>query len=163
MTRDMPKRAPALNTVSEVLNAYAERGIFREFGEKASGARTEYKFRWLTTVPIHLVHDRKANTLTFRNLLPNMPAKGDIYPALKKYLASRTDPKLLEHRRVDPKRMEVKTTNRGGTVTLTVKLKPRHQEYGTRKAINLVNEIFMSFLSGPYYDYMLENFGISEE
>lgn len=151
------------NPVRDTLQAFAARGVFREFGETRRGARTEYKFRWLTPAPIHLVHDSRAHTLNFRHLLPNMPAKSDIYRGLRKFLAGRTLASVPEHRRIDPRRTEIKTINRGGSVSILIKFRPRSARYAARKAINIVNEIFMGFLTGPYYDYMVENFAMSEE
>jgi hypothetical protein len=36
-------------------------------------------------------------------------------------------------------------------------------EYAARKGVALVNEIFHGFLRGPYYEYMVANFGEPEE
>jgi len=34
----------------------------------------------------------------------------------------------------------------------------RDWDYAVGKALKLVNEIFLGFLRGPYYQYMVENF-----
>jgi len=33
------------------------------------------------------------------------------------------------------------------------------REYGVTWAVKLVNEIPLSFIKGPYFDYIVENFG----
>ena len=47
--------------------------------------------------------------------------------------------------------------NRSGNVSLALTVKDGDYEYGTRKLIHMVHEIFLVFLSdGPYGDYMIE-------
>lgn len=152
------------DSVREILQQYADRGIFREFGETIKTAgRSEYRFRWLTDAPLHLIHDKKAGTLTWKNLLPAMPARSAIYADFKSFIEGRASKSLPEHRRIDPKKAEIVLSNRAGRVSVALKIKGRNDEYAARKAVNLVNEIFNGFLTGPYYDYMVENFHISEE
>ena len=69
-----------------------------------------------------------------------------------------------EHRRIDPHRAEVKCSNRLGNVSVTVVIKGNEYEYGVRKAVNLVSDLFMDLLpESTYYDYMAENFDMPEE
>lgn len=153
-----------LTVVREVLQSYADRGIFRAFSEVGNrGTKTQFKFLWLAEEPFILVFDEAAGTLRYRNLLPNIPTKSDMYAELKDFVKGRCSKKMLAHRRVDPKRVEVKCSNRGGDVSLTFTVKKNHYEYGTRRAIYLVNEIFLDLLTGSFYDYMVENFNASEE
>ena len=61
-------------------------------------------------------------------------------------------------------------TNRGGSVSVALALRRggaarerEDWEYAARKGVSLVNEIFHGFLRGPYYEYMVRNFGEPEE
>ena len=60
--------------VGEVLRSYADRGVFRGFADKPfTRGRAEFRFLWLHETPFRLVLDTRTRTLTFRDLLPNVP------------------------------------------------------------------------------------------
>jgi hypothetical protein len=154
----------AAEKIESVLRGYADRGIFQNFGIlRQTAARTEYTFRWLVPTPFLLVHDRLRQILIFRNLLPGIPARSGMYRHLKEFLDKKTSKETPEHRRVDPRKSPILIINRGGRVSLGVEIRNRHEEYAARKAIQLMNEIFNGFLTGPYYDYMVSHFSLPEE
>ena len=42
--------------------------------------------------------------------------------------------------------------------------KPRHVEYGTRKAVHLIHEVLMDFLNEPQYvQYNIDHFNLNPE
>ncbi len=90
--------------------------------------------------------------------------------AFRAWVRDRSSDGLPEHRRIDPRRLTVACTNRGGSVSVALALRRRGAaseredwEYAARKGVSLVNEIFHGFLRGPYYEYMVQNFGEPEE
>lgn len=157
-------RKSSSDIVHDVLQGYADRGIFRGFGfHKNRSGKNEFRFLWLASTPFVLIHDPKSATLRFKDLLPNIPARSAMYAQFKEFIRGRCLDEVPEHRRVDRRYTEVKCSNRKGSVSLELKVKRGRHEYTARKAIKLVNEIFMNFLAGPYYEYMVENFEASEE
>ena len=68
------------------------------------------------------------------------------------------------HRRIDPRRATVTLKQRSQTVSVVVSLKESHLEYGVRKAVNLIHELFVVFLRDPlYFPYMVEHFDLDPE
>ncbi|MGH9658505.1 MAG: hypothetical protein ACRD96_08170, partial [Bryobacteraceae bacterium] len=68
-----------------------------------------------------------------------------------------------EHRRLRRDRAVASCSNRRGRVTLAVRVVGNHHEYAARKAINLVNEIFLDYLNAGHPQYLAEQFQIPEE
>ena len=156
-----------LNIVRNVLQGYADRGVFRAFTQLASrNGKTEFKFLWfpITQRPFTLVFVPRARRLTFKGLLVGMRANSEMYWQLKSFIRSRSSTDLLEHRWIDSERAEAKCSNRLGTVSITLVIKRDEYEYGVRKIVNLVSDLFMDLLQeSAYYEYMAENFDIPEE
>lgn len=164
------KRRPAKRTVDpsaavrKVLRDYANRGVFRSFSESDQrGGIAEFKFIWLSDIPINLRWNRRTSTLTFFDFLPEIPARSAMYSDLKDFVRARTSPKVPAHRRIDPRRAQVGYTNRGGNVSIRLKVKGTDYRYGANRAINLISEIYMGFLHNRYYDYLVQNFGVPDE
>ena len=151
--------------VRQILAGYAERGIFRAYGDRqADGGRSHYSFRWHTDVPLNVTYDPAKRALTFRNLLPAVGSRSGMYRDLKQFLEVRTSRAVPEHRRIDSRKVSATVTNRAGAVSLVVSLKDAHLEYGVRKAVNLVHELFVHFLRQPvYFDYMVEHFDVNPD
>ncbi len=156
-----------LTIVRKVLQGYADRGVFRALAEVPSrNGKAEFKFHWLpiTEEPFTLIYTNRTRTLCFKRLLRCMPAKSEMYSELKSFFKARSAADLPEHRRIDPERAEVKCSNRLGSVSVTVVIKGNEYEYGVRKAVNLVSDLFMDLLpESAYYEYMAENFEMPEE
>ncbi len=157
----------SLTMIRETLQSYADRGLFRGFSEV--GARrgaTEFKILCvpITEEPFALYFTPRTRTLTFKHLLREMPARSALYAGLKAFVRDRSSPELIEHRRIDPGRVEVKCANRAGNVSLTLTVKKDAYEYAMRKGINLVCEIFMELLYEPeFVEYACEQFNIPDE
>ncbi len=149
----------SLQIVRESLQAYADRGVFRGFSEVKAGCFT---FVWFFHHPMELKVDMAKHELRFKQLLPGIPAKSELYTELKSFLAERHDRQLPEHRRVDRRRAEVACTNRAGAVSLSLKVKNNQYAYGVNRLINLVHELFVH-LRNAYPDYLVENFDLPQE
>jgi hypothetical protein len=165
--RAEPRQAEATRALRE----YADRGVFRGFSHAVGrGGRDELRFRWLAGSTFLVRLDPASRSLTLYELLPNVPHRSEMDRAFRAFLRERSSDQLPEHRRIDPRRIAVGCANRGGKLSVALALRRRgavHERedwaYAARKGVSLMNEIFHGFLRGPYYDYMVENFGEPEE
>ena len=153
----------AADTVGKKLAEYAERGVFRGFAERpAPSGKAEWTFVWLLNQRFRVVLDTKAGTIQFRDLLPHAPAKSDFDLSIRGFVNSRSDTSLPPHRRVDPKRAELKCLNRGGCISLLLKVKNNQYAYGTGKLLNVTNELF-GHISMHFAEYTWEVFNVPAE
>src|SRR5262245_9960800 len=97
----------SLDVVRAALQAYADRGVFRGFSEIKNG---HFQFVWLLHHQMELSVDTAKGALRFKQLLPNVPAKSEIYAELKSFIQERHGGELPEHRRIDRKRAEASCT-----------------------------------------------------
>jgi hypothetical protein len=119
---------------------------------------------WHHDRPFELILDVPKRTLRFPHVLPGIPANSPMYRELKLFLASLQSPQLPAHRRVDPRKAQLRPSNRGGNVSVTLIAQDGDFEYCARKLIHAVHEIFMIFLvDGPYYDYLVEQLGLDQD
>ena len=151
--------------VSRTLEDYAARGVFRGFSRgPVNRGKAAFKIMWHRDCLFEFVFDSNKNTMRFPLVLPNVPPDSPMYKAFKEFLRSRQAKDLPEHRRIDKAKAEVRSYNRGGNISLTLKVKDDDVEYGARKIIHLVNEIYLAFLQdGLYYDYMIETFDLDPD
>lgn len=154
--------APA-RSVEALLRDRANRGVFRSFASRKVRGRLDCSLVWLREQPIRVVFDPRRGTLEFRNLLPSLALGSPLYRDLKQFLNSRADAGLPGHRRLDPERLKVRSSNRKGSVSIALESLDREWDYLVGKGLKLVNEIFLGFLRGPYYEYMVENFQEPED
>jgi hypothetical protein len=149
----------ALSVVRENLRAYADRGVFRGFSEIKNG---RFQFIWVVDHRMELSVDTAKHELRFIRLLPNVPAKSALYAELKSFIERRHDKELPEHRRIDRKRAEVSCANRGGFVSVSIKVKNNQYSYGVNRIINLAHELFLH-LRERRPEYLVENFDVPQE
>ncbi len=141
-----------------VLKEYADRGVFQGFYEKKHGAgRSEFQFQWFHEKPMVILCTDKDQSLMLKDWLPNISSRSKIYSELKTFLAERYSLDLPEHRRVDRKSAEVKCTNEKGKVSIILKAKKSQYEYGVKKLLDLINEVYF-FLKVAHSDYIWANF-----
>ena len=148
-----------MQIVRESLQAYADRGVFRDFSEIRAG---QFRFVWLIRHPMELRVDAAKRELRFRQLLPGVPAGSTMYAELKSFIAERHDRALPDHRRIDRRRAEVNCTNRGGFVSISLQVKNNQYAYGVNRIVNLVHELFVH-LRDAYPEYLVENFDVPQE
>lgn len=151
--------------VGSILEEYAARGVFRGFSRgSVSGNKAEFEFVWHYDRVFELSYEHAKAALRLRTVLPQLPAKSPMYRDFKRFLKSRRDAALPEHRRIDPARAVAKPYNRAGNVALTLKMLDGDCEYGTRKLIHLVNELYLEFLAdGRYFDWLVETFELEPD
>src|SRR5262245_54458263 len=149
----------SLSAVRESLQAYADRGVFRGFSEIRNG---RFQFVWVVNHRMELSVDTAKHELRFRQILHNVPAKSALYAELKSFIQQRHDRELPEHRRVDRKRAEVSCSNRGGFVSVSLKVKNNQYAYGVNRIVNLAHELFLH-LRERRPEYLVENFDVPQE
>jgi hypothetical protein len=149
----------SLSAVRESLQAYADRGVFRGFSEIRNG---RFQFVWVVNHRMELSVDTAKHELRFKQLLPNVPAKSPLYAELKSFIRRRHDRELPEHRRIDLKRAEVSCSNRGGFISVSLKVKNNQYAYGVNRIVNLVHELFLH-LRERRPEYLTENFDVPQE
>jgi hypothetical protein len=153
----------SLNVVRDGLQEYADRGVFRGFSEaRASRGEHSFTFEWLSGRPLRFTVDTEKGVLKFRNLLPGVPSNSALYSELKQFVNARHDDELPEHRRIDRRRAEVTCSNRGGNVSIALRVKKNQYAYGVNKIVNLAHEIFVH-LKDHYADYLWETFDAPQE
>jgi hypothetical protein len=153
------KIASPLSVVRENLQTYADRGVFRGFSEGKNG---RFHFVWLLQRELELRVDTAKHELKFQRLLPGVPARSPLYAELKSFIAARHAAALPEHRRVDRRRAEASCSNRGGYVSLALKVKNRQYAYGVNRLVNLAHELFVH-LRAAHPEYLVENFDVPQE
>ena len=87
-----------------------------------------------------------------------------MYGALRDFLNERQSEAVPEHRRVNPAKARLACSNVRGNVAITITVKDGDFDYGARKIVHIVHEIFLVFLvDGPYYEYMIEQLGLDPD
>ena len=139
---------------------YADRGVFRGFrATDALRGRVDYEFRWLTRRLVRATFDRRG-VLRFPGLLPE--ASREIIAAMRSMVAERSRRALPDHKRIDARRARLACAASKGNFSLSVEIRGLNQQYAVSKTLNLVNEMFVT-LHEAYPDYLVEQFGISQE
>ena len=151
--------------VGGILESYAARAVFRGFSHgPARGGRAIFRMLWHRDRLFELILDVPKKTLRFPLVLPEVPANSPMYREFREFVESRFSDSLPEHRRIDAKKARVRCGNRGGNVSLTLTAVDGDFDYGTRKLIHLVHEVYMDFLlDGRYYEYMIEKFDLDPD
>ena len=151
-----------LGVVAATLENYAQRGVFRGFSQDVRAQKAVFRLLWHRERVFEFVFEAQKNTMRFPLVLPNVAA--EMYQDLKDFITARQSINLPDHRRIDPRKVQVQMRNRNGSVSLTLQVLDGDDEYGARKLIHLVHEIFLTFLlDGRYYDYLVENFDLDPD
>ncbi|MGQ0732199.1 MAG: hypothetical protein ACT4QD_00935 [Acidobacteriota bacterium] len=155
--------ATARDIVRETLGHYAARGLFSGLSEKATRQdTTTFRFGWLTSRPLTLIHDANSETLSFRNLLPGVGRESPLLSDVAALVAACSSRALPAHRRIDRRRVVVGCSHRNGGVWLALRIKGPNAGYAVKKGISLVSEIF-TMLRADHPQYLAETFGIALE
>ena len=144
----------AAGLVTGILEGYANNGVFRGFSvSKATRNGAKYTIVWHYDCRFELVFKAAERTLTLRRGLTSIRSSSPMYRELQSFVEDLHSPERPAHRRIDPVRTRLHLSNRAGDVSIKINL-GKDLEYGTRKFIHGVNEIFVVFLQdGPYTEY----------
>ncbi len=153
------------DVVAAVLAGYAERRVFQGFSRgRTSGPKASFQIAWHRGRVFELTYDARADTLRLADLLTGVPADSSMYEELKAFIRARQADELPDHRRLDVRKVQIRTYNRGGNLLLVLKAKDGDREYAVRKLVHLVNEIYLTFLAdGKYFDYLVETFDLDPD
>jgi hypothetical protein len=150
------------DVIARSLRRYADRGVFRGFTSRADRrGRLEFQFTWLTREPVTITYEPKSGALTFRHLLPGL-RRSSALADVTELIDDRNRRSVPGHKRVDGRRAQISWFIARGGLSLTVTVKGRHHEYGVRRGLNLVNDLFV-LLHASYPDYLTEHFGLPAE
>jgi hypothetical protein len=164
MSASQKRARSRIDLVAAILEGYARRGVFRGFSQKpVRRGKAAFTMVWHRDRVFELVFDYERNTMRFPLVLPNVPADSEMYAAFKAFVKSRHSDELPEHRRIDHRKAEVRSYNRAGNVSLTLTVKNGDCEYGARRLIHLVHEVFLTFLLDGWYEYMVENLDLDPD
>ena len=158
---------PIADQVAAVLQSFAERAVFRGFSQGGTrGPRTTFKMLWHRDRNFELVVDSTRGTLTFPCVLPEVPARSSMDREFREWVAGRQSDELPEHRRIDSRKCSLACTSKKGEmgVVLTLAGAEPDWDYGTRKLIALVHEVYLTFLNdGRYYTYLIDTFDLDPD
>jgi hypothetical protein len=158
------RKGSRIDVVAEALESYARRGVFRGFsrGDVRNG-RAVFRMVWHWNRDFDLIFDSNHGIMRFPLLLPDVSGNSKLYRDLKEFIKSRQSAQLPDHRRIDSKKAKVGCSVRGGRVSVALTVRSGDYEYGARKLISLVQEIFLVFLADSYYDYMVDAFELDPD
>lgn len=159
------KHAATLAVVTGILEGYAAKAVFRGFSaHPGAKGQASYRMIWHHDRPFEMLLDVGKKTLQFPEVLPGVPARSPMYRELQSFLKERQSEEMPEHRRVNPTKARLASSNKRGVVSVTVTAKDGDFDYATRKIIHIVHEIFLIFLvDGPYFEYMVQHLGLDED
>ena len=155
----------AASRVGDILEEYARRGIFQGFSRQGQARKkASFLVYWHRAQRFEWVYDVAAQRLRVVCVLPNVTPNSPMHREFKAWLAARRNDSLPDHRRCDRSKMALKCVNRGGQLSVTASLLDGDIDYGVRKMVALVNEIYLDFLSsGLYFEWMLETFNLDPD
>ena len=149
--------------MSSVLEAYANRGVFRGFrATPGVRGRVEYQFMWLLRRPMHAAFDARRGVLAFPTLFPHVEARSPMAIDLKSLVGSRMRKDQPAHKRLDARRARITCAVRKGDWALAIEVRGANHAYAVRHVLNLINELFLA-LHASYPEYLVEHFGMSTE
>ena len=150
--------------VAGILENYANRGVFKGFSRgPVRKGRASFRILWHRDQFFELILDLERNTMRFPVVLPSVPAGSSMYRDFQQFITSRQSDQLPEHRRIDINKARVRCGNRGGNVSLTLTAVEGDYDYGARKLIHLVHEVYLDFLNEGHYDYLVETFDLDPD
>ena len=147
--------------VSQALQAYADRGVFRGFRAlPVARGRIEYQFLWLTKKPVTALFDPSTRRLTFPALLPQLDRNAAL--RMQAVVEARTAKSQPAHKRIDARKGRITGARRAGNFSLMVEIRGSNHDYAVSKALNVINELFVT-LQEHHPEYLIERFGFSTE
>jgi len=110
---------------------------------------------------MHARVDRRG-VLTFPALFPRVTGVPAMVAELKGMVASRSARTQPDHKRLDARRARLSAAVRKGDFSLAVHIRGANHDYAVKKALNLVNEMFVALHEG-HPQYLVEHFNLSSE
>ena len=166
----MTARDKHIGQVKAALQAYADRGVFRAFSEKpprpgGTPGKYEFRFSWLPGSAFLLIYQTGSQTLTVKNVLPDVDKNSGVDRAFRAFLQQRHSEDLPMHRRVDQQQLKLSCLNQDRALSIRLKIQPEGAgAYAVNRALNVINDIFHEFIRLPKLEhYRRRTFGIPGE
>jgi hypothetical protein len=158
-----PAPGEAMDRITDVLENYAERGVFRGFSKVSREDRkATFRVAWHRDRFYDLLLDLDANTLHMPVMLPEVDR--EMFEDLDRYVESRHSDELPEHRRTDTNKTQLKAGHHGTDASITATAVDGDLEYAARRLVHTVHEVFLDFLSeGKYYEWQIEVFDLDPD
>jgi hypothetical protein len=137
--------------------------VFRGFsrGEPRNG-KAAFRMLWHRDRPFEITVDTRRGAIRCPLVLPQVPADSEMYREFRAFLKECQSAERPEHRRIDSSKAGVNCANRGGDVSLAMTIRHDDYEYGIRKFIHLIQEIYLVFLM-EHFDYQVEAFDLDPD
>ena len=155
-------KARGVADVTRALQQYADRGVFRGFSASQSRGRWTFHFVWLSRRSMTMSYDPRTGVLAFAQLFPGVEPRSALLDELKAVVAARTTRAVPAHKRIDGRRVRLSFAVRRNAASLNLAVRGRHHVYAVQRALNLVNDLFLT-LHASYPDYLIDQFGFSSE
>jgi hypothetical protein len=155
--------AGPVETVTDALKLYADRGVFKGFNVRDSESRRpEFTFTWLTRRPMSLLYDSRTSRLIIADLFPHVDPRSDMVADLRRLIVERSSSELPAHKRLDRRKAQLTCTVRRGRLAVQLLVRGSSHAYAVRYLLNLVNELHLR-LHEAYPEYLIAHFGVSPE
>ncbi|MBZ5619051.1 MAG: hypothetical protein LAQ69_10055 [Acidobacteriia bacterium] len=149
--------------VGDILQGYADRGVFRGFSRGASrDGKARFQMIWHRDRPFDLTVDTRRGAIHCPMVLPQVPASSAMYREFRAFLKACQSADRPDHRRIDDRKALVTCANRSGDVSLKMTIRDADYEYGIRKFIHLIQETYLVFLT-EHFDYQVEAFDLDPD
>ena len=109
-----------------------------------------------------LHYSSESGEFILHDLLPNVQVYSDVGKDLRGFLKGLTRKDVPEHRRIDPRRIDVRSYVRRGVFSIAVTAKKNQHGYAVQRSVNLIHEVFVR-LHTYFPEYMWENFDAPQE
>ncbi len=158
---------PIINTCTETLEGYAQRGFLQGLGVISStGKQAKYNLPWHFNKVFELHVNLNPVKIHMPVVLPNVLLRSAMDKDFRTYIQELSDSNLPAHRRFTPDELSV--SNRKGNLSLTLKLASTtdSDQVVTQlgRFISLVHEVYKIFLKNGHYDqYVADQFGIDSD
>jgi hypothetical protein len=150
--------------IAEVLARYAARGTLRPLDAAAGTRGTVHAFRWFRDREFRLHVDEPASRLRLDGVLDGVEPRSALDRALRAWLRGRHDRALPAHRRIDTAHATLSLLNRGGRLSLQLRLHDDDWARAARGLVHLVNELYVDVLpAGPLFEWLVETFDLDPE
>lgn len=137
--------------------------MFRGFHAAAAGrGSVEYDILWLFRRPLRAVFDPLRARLAFPALFPGVAAGSALDAALDRVVSERSRRGQPAHRRVDRRRLRLRSACRRGHWSLELDIRGANHGLAVRTALAVVNELYVTLLE-YHPDYLIDRFGLSPE
>jgi len=152
-----------LNNAAIAIDDFVARGVFRADAPQVGAAgMTTWHIRWFGGHVIKLAVSERE--VSIAPLLPPLDARSPLYRELSAWLRAQQSAELPVHRRLDPARYTLDLRNRGGEIRLTLRVTGEAPDTLVRRAVQLVNAVYLDFLNGPgRLEWQIEAFGLDPD